>query len=135
MSDSPDIAAARSEVDRRRARMMSTAHELQLRLSPGTLAKGAWQGAKEKGADLAVDGLNRLAHALAAPAALVSVPQLDGFVNARRCPRRNRRPAHAPVLERDVHLHGRIAPAVEDLAGMDIDDCSHGFPSCASVTI
>jgi hypothetical protein len=32
---------------------MATAQELQERLSPKTLAKDAWQGAKEKGADLA----------------------------------------------------------------------------------
>ena len=32
---------------------MSTAHELQDRLSPKTLARNTWQGAKEKGADLA----------------------------------------------------------------------------------
>jgi hypothetical protein len=32
---------------------MATAQELQERLSPKTLAKGAWLGAKEKGADLA----------------------------------------------------------------------------------
>lgn len=58
MSDTPEIAAARSEVDRRRSRLMDTAHELQARLSPGTLAKGAWQGAKEKGADLAEDAVD-----------------------------------------------------------------------------
>jgi hypothetical protein len=51
--DSPEIAAARSEVERSRARVMATAQELQERLSPKTLAKGAWLGAKEKGADLA----------------------------------------------------------------------------------
>lgn len=53
MTDSPEIAAARSEVERSRGRVMATAQELQERLSPKTLAKGAWQGAKEKGADLA----------------------------------------------------------------------------------
>ena len=53
MTDTPEIAAARMAVDRSRARVMATAHELQERLSPGTLARGAWQGAKEKGADLA----------------------------------------------------------------------------------
>lgn len=58
MSDSPHIAAARAEVERARSRMMTTAHELQVRLSPGTLAKGAWQGAKEKGADLAEDAVD-----------------------------------------------------------------------------
>ena len=53
MIDSAEVAAARSEVERSRARVIATAQELQERLSPKTLAKGAWQGAKEKGADLA----------------------------------------------------------------------------------
>jgi hypothetical protein len=58
MSDSPEIAAARSEVERRRARVMATAQLLQERLSPKTLARGAWQGAKEKGADIAEDAVD-----------------------------------------------------------------------------
>ena len=58
MTDSPEITNARQEVERARARLMSTAHELQERLSPTTLAKGAWQGAKEKGADLAEDAVD-----------------------------------------------------------------------------
>jgi len=58
MSDTPEIAAARAEAERKRSRLMGTAHELQARLSPGTLAKGAWQGAKEKGADLAEDAVD-----------------------------------------------------------------------------
>ena len=58
MTDSPEIAAARVEVERRRARVMSTAHELQDRLSPKTLARNTWQGAKEKGADLAEDAVD-----------------------------------------------------------------------------
>ena len=58
MTESAEIAAARSEVERRRARLMGTAHELQARLSPGTLAKGAWEGAKGKGADLAEDAVD-----------------------------------------------------------------------------
>jgi hypothetical protein len=53
MTDTPEVAAARSEVERSRSRLMATAHELQERLSPKTLASNAWQGAKEKGADLA----------------------------------------------------------------------------------
>ena len=53
MQDTPETAAARIEVERSRSRVIATAHELQERLSPKTLAKGAWQGAKEKGADLA----------------------------------------------------------------------------------
>ena len=58
MTDSPEIAAARSEVERRRARLLSSAHELQERLSPKVLARDAWQGAKEKGADLAEDAVD-----------------------------------------------------------------------------
>lgn len=53
MKDTPEIIAARADVDRSRSRLMSTAHELQDRLSPRTLARNTWQGAKEKGADLA----------------------------------------------------------------------------------
>jgi hypothetical protein len=37
---------------------MATAHELQERLSPKVLARDAWQGAKEKGADLAEDAVD-----------------------------------------------------------------------------
>ena len=58
MTGSPEIAAARAEAERRRSRLMATAQELQVRLSPGTLAKDAWQGAKEKGADLAEDAVD-----------------------------------------------------------------------------
>src|SRR5438046_305014 len=58
MSDSPTILAARAEVERSRTRVMATAQELQERLSPKVLAKDAWQGAKEKGADLAEDAVD-----------------------------------------------------------------------------
>jgi hypothetical protein len=58
MKGTAEIAAARAEVDRTRARLMDTAHELQERLSPKVLAKGAWEGAKEKGADLAEDAVD-----------------------------------------------------------------------------
>jgi hypothetical protein len=56
--ESPEIASAKIEVEHCRGRVMATAHELQERLSPKTLAKGAWQGAKEKGADLAEDAVD-----------------------------------------------------------------------------
>lgn len=58
MKDTPEIAAARIEVERSRAGVMAIAHELQERLSPKTLAKGAWEGAKEKGANLAEDAVD-----------------------------------------------------------------------------
>ena len=58
MTDTPEIAAARIAVERSRARVMATAHELQDRVSPKTLARTTWQGAKEKGADLAEDAVD-----------------------------------------------------------------------------
>ncbi len=58
MKDTPEIVAARVEAERRRARVMATAHELQERLSPKVLARDAWQGAKEKGAGLAEDAVD-----------------------------------------------------------------------------
>ncbi len=52
-NDTPEMIAARVEAERARARLMGTAQELQVRLSPGTIANNAWAGAKVKGADLA----------------------------------------------------------------------------------
>ena len=56
--DTPEVAAARLEAERARARLMETARELQERLSPATLAQNAWEGAKSKGADLAEDAVD-----------------------------------------------------------------------------
>lgn len=53
MKDTAEITAARAEVDRSRSRLIATAHELQERLSPKALARNTWEGAKEKGADIA----------------------------------------------------------------------------------
>ena len=58
MKDTPDIAAARIEVERSRAALIETARELQVRLQPRTLASEAWVKAKEKGADLAEDAVD-----------------------------------------------------------------------------
>jgi ElaB/YqjD/DUF883 family membrane-anchored ribosome-binding protein len=58
VKDTAEVAAARIQVERSRERVMAAAQELQERLSPKTLAKGAWQGAKEKGADFAEDAVD-----------------------------------------------------------------------------
>jgi hypothetical protein len=65
MSDSPHVAAARIEVERSRARLMSDIDEiidrgqsLQETLTPSRLMRDAWEGAKEKGADLAEDAVD-----------------------------------------------------------------------------
>lgn len=58
MSENHAVAAARIEVERSRGRLMATAHELQERLSPKVLARDAWEGAKDKGANLAEDAVD-----------------------------------------------------------------------------
>ena len=60
--DSPGVAAARIEAERARERLFATARELQHELlelvSPHNLARDIWEGAKEKGADLAEDAVD-----------------------------------------------------------------------------
>ena len=61
-NDTPEIAAARIEAERARAPLIDTARELQDELldmfSPHNLARDIWEGAKEKGADLAEDAVD-----------------------------------------------------------------------------
>ena len=72
--DTPEIAAARINAERARARMMSSAHALQERLSPRVLAQNAWEGAKIKGADLAEDAVDAVrARPLAATGVVAAI--------------------------------------------------------------
>ena len=65
-------------------------------------------------------------HALAAVAVLVAVAPLHRLVGAGRGAGRHGGAAQRAVLQHHVHLDGRIAPAVEDLAREDVDDLGHG---------
>lgn len=56
--DTPEVAAARFEAERARSQLMGTAHRLQARISPGTLAQNAWEGAKDKGASIAENAVD-----------------------------------------------------------------------------
>ena len=58
MRDTPEIVAARAEADRRRARLIGSAEQLQERLNPKRLTRDAWEGAKDKGADLAENAVD-----------------------------------------------------------------------------
>lgn len=107
--------AARIEVERARARLMGSAHELQDRLSPRTLARGAWEGAKDKGADLAEDAVDAVrARPLAAGGAvaaltlfLVREPLIDlarRMFRSKKSPAadKRRKPAAAAAPEPDM---------------------------------
>ena len=58
MSEPEPIRTARAEVQARKAEMIDTVRELQQRLQPATLASGAWEAAKNKGANLAEDAVD-----------------------------------------------------------------------------
>ena len=62
-------------------------------------------------------------------ARLVAVAQLDRLVRAGRGAGRHGGAAHGAVLEHHVDLDRRIAAAVEDLAGDDVDDGGHAVSS------
>ena len=76
-----------------------------------------------------VDVLHRLEHALAQIAGHVTVAQLDGFTRAGGRTRWHGRTAHHAGLQQHVALNGRVAPAVEDFAGDDVNNCTHVFLS------
>ncbi len=79
--------------------------------------------------DLAVDVGDGLEDAFAQIAVLVSVPELEGLVDAGRGAGRNGRPGERAVREKDFHLDGGIAAGIEDLAGLDLaDESGHGVP-------
>jgi hypothetical protein len=61
-----------------------------------------------------------------AEVARAAVAQLDGFVLAGRCARRDRSASGRAAVELDLHLDGRVASGVEDLAADDVDDLAHG---------
>jgi len=76
--------------------------------------------------NLSVHRIHGLEHTLAEIAALVSVAQFHRFMGARRCARRHRCAAKTAIFQQNIDFNGGIAPAVENFAAMDINDCGHG---------
>lgn len=116
MSDDRQLDAARIEVERTRARLMGSAQQLQERLSPKTLARGAWEGAKDKGADLAEDAVDAVRSrpfaAGGAVAALTMFLAREPLIDlAKRMFRSNKKPA-APKRRKPA-AKPRTAPQTE----------------------
>ncbi len=81
--------------------------------------------ARDSVEDLAVDGIHGLAHALAAIALLVAVAQFDRLMRAGRGAGRHGRTPLGAGFQRDIHLDGGIAPAVQDFTGAKVGDAAH----------
>ena len=65
-------------------------------------------------------------HTLATIAAFVAVALFHRFIGPGRSARGHGCAAHRSVFEVHVHFDRRVAPAVEDFAGMDIGNGEHG---------
>lgn len=117
MSEDRQLDAARIEVERTRARLMGSAQELQERLSPKTLARGAWEGAKDKGADLAEDAVDAVrARPLAAGGAVAALTMFlarEPLIDlAKRMFASNKKPA-AAKRRKPAAPRRRTAPQTE----------------------
>ena len=69
--------------------------------------------------------VERVHHALATEA-VAAVAQLDRLMGPRARPTRDRGPAGGAVVQDDFHLQRRVAAAVEDFAGGDVENGGHG---------
>ncbi len=76
--------------------------------------------------NLTLHCVDRLAHALAQIAGLITVAQFYGLMRAGRGARRHRGAAKRAIFQKHVDLDGRIAAAVENFSADDIDDGGHG---------
>ena len=101
-----------------------------VQVDQGLVQKGLLAGvqAEHRFADLGVDVLDGFQHALAQVALHVAVAQLDGFARAGRSARRYCRAAHGAGFQQHIAFDGGIAAAVQNLAGDDVNDCTHLFP-------
>jgi hypothetical protein len=70
--------------------------------------------------DLGLNGGHRLQDTLAAIARLVAIAQLDRLMRAGRGAGGHGGAAEGAALQQHVHLHGRVAAAIENLARDDI---------------
>jgi hypothetical protein len=77
-------------------------------------------------ADLAIHGIDGLQDALAEVAVLVSVALFVGLIGAGGRTRRDSGAACRAIVQCHIDFDGRIAPAVEDFAGVDVNDLAHG---------
>ena len=106
-----------------KARLVGRAIERDHRLVDGDLIFGVHAG--EGFVNVLVDAGDRFQHALAAITGLVAVAQLNRLMRARRGAGRHCGAAKRAVIEHNFDFHGRIAAAIEDFAGDDVENGGH----------
>ena len=75
--------------------------------------------------NLVIDSGDGFQHALAAKALLVAIAQFHRLMRAGGGPGRHSSAALRAIFQRHIHFDRRVAPAVHDFTGNDIDDFSH----------
>ena len=75
--------------------------------------------------NLAIDRVTSLEHALAVIAALIAVAQFDGLMDAGGSARRHGGAARRAGLQHDFDFDGGVAPGIQNLAAINIDDGGH----------
>ena len=91
------------------------------------------RGAVERLRDLAVHGGDGAKDPLAAKSVLIAIAKLDRLVCAGRGARWNSGATARAASQRDVHLNGRVAARVENLARVDRGDAvAHARVSLSS---
>ena len=76
--------------------------------------------------NFAVHGGHGVEHALAAIALLVAIAEFHGFMGTSGSAGRHRGTAEGVVLKDDIHLDGRVAAAVKNFAGGNVENGGHG---------
>ena len=66
------IAAARGEAEARRTALVATLEEIKQRLAPGAVAHDAWEGAKDKGGEIAESAIDAVRQRPVAAAGVVA---------------------------------------------------------------
>jgi hypothetical protein len=118
MRDTPEMAAARIEAQRARARLLETVDALEQpithflqQLTPTHIMREAWDGAKEKGADIAEDAVDAVkARPLAATGVVAAIamflargPLMDlagRLVSSKPKPKTKTRTRRKPALSK-----------------------------------
>ncbi len=77
--------------------------------------------------DFFVDVVDGFQHALAQKVRLVAVAQLPGLMHTGAGAAGNGGRANRVIVQSYIDLDGRIAAAIENLPGVDIDNHAHGF--------